>query len=109
MFDLTQVELPALDFFRGAYRRRESLEWAHLVNIAVGAESFESGAHYPSVANVLHFLELISRVFYHQLEALWIVLAIFSVDKVVYTASDTLTLVGWQDKHLGDFGAMAIE
>ena len=61
------------------------------------------------MANVLHFLELISRIFNHQLEALCVVLSILGVDKVVYTAGDTPTLVGWQDKHLRDFGAMAVE
>ena len=61
------------------------------------------------MANVLHFLEIISRVFDHQLEAFCVVLTILGVDLVVYTAGDTLTLVWWQNEHLRDFGAMTIK
>ena len=60
------------------------------------------------MTNVLHFLEVICGILNHELEAASIAHAILFIDEVVNTTGNAASLVGREDKHLGDLGPVSV-
>ena len=71
-----------------------------LLLLLIAAELFEEVQHDFSLADVLHFLEIFSRIFDHELETARVVHPVLLVDEFIDTASYAPPLVGRQYENL---------
>lgn len=64
--------------------------------------------HHFRVAYILHFLEILSCVLNHELEAPLVLLFVFFVDQVVHATCDSSSLILGEHEHLRDLGPVTI-